>query len=158
MKRFLRHGALALSLAIPFAMTGVPSVSAAEQVAAAAAVHKLAIHVDDNDPGRMNMALNNAQNARNHYAAKGEDILIEIVTYGPGLAMLRKDTSPVADRISVMALEDPTMVFTACGNTHAAMSKKAGSPVELISEATLAPSGVVRLMELQQEGYAYLRP
>jgi intracellular sulfur oxidation DsrE/DsrF family protein len=154
MNRILRRGVLAVGLAVPLVLAGVsPGVAAP-----VADAHKLAIHVDEDDPARITMALNNAQNARSYYASKGEEILIEIVAYGPGLAMLRKDTSPVADRISVMALEDPNMVFTACGNTHEAMSKKAGKPVELLAEATLTPSGVVRLMELQQQGYAYLRP
>lgn len=154
MKRFLWAGAVALSLAL-----AVPA--AAEQIAAApaaVAMHKLAIHVDEDDPARMNMALNNAQNARAYYEGKGETIAIEIVAYGPGLTMLRKDTSPVADRISVMALENPGLTFSACGNTLAGMTKKAGHPIELVSEANVTPSGVVRLMELQQDGYSYLRP
>lgn len=154
MKRFLWAGAVALSLAL-----AVPA--AAEQIAAAPAaqaMHKLAIHVDEDDPARMNMALNNAQNARAYYEGKGETIAIEIVAYGPGLTMLRKDTSPVADRISVMALENPNLTFSACGNTLAGMTKKAGHPIELVSEANVTPSGVVRLMELQQDGYSYLRP
>jgi intracellular sulfur oxidation DsrE/DsrF family protein len=38
------------------------------------------------------------------------------------------------------------------------MSEKAGKKVELISEAEMVPSGVVRLITLQEEGYSYLRP
>ena len=38
------------------------------------------------------------------------------------------------------------------------MIKKAGKDVPLMSEATMVPSGVVRLMELQADGYAYVRP
>lgn len=160
MKRFLWAGAVALGLVLPVGL--VPPAGATDQTAAtpapAAVRHKLAIHVDEDDPARMSMALNNAQNARAYYEGKGETIAIEIVAYGPGLAMLRKDTSPVADRIAVMALENPDLTFSACGNTLAGMTRKAGHPIELLSEAQVTPSGVVRLMELQQEGYAYLRP
>ncbi|MCC2110691.1 MAG: DsrE family protein, partial [Hyphomicrobiales bacterium] len=83
---------------------------------------------------------------------------IEIVAYGPGLNMLRADASPVKDRISVMSLENPDLTFAACGNTHRKMSEKAGKDIELVSEAKMVPSGVVRLIELQEAGYAYLRP
>ena len=38
------------------------------------------------------------------------------------------------------------------------MKKKSQKDVPLLSEATVVPSGAVRLMELQAEGYAYLRP
>lgn len=121
-------------------------------------VHKVAIHVDDNDPKRMNMALNNVKNVRKYYDSVGEKVLIEVVAYGPGLHMLRSDTSPVADRISTMSLEIEDLTFSACGNTHAAMSKKAGEKIKLLDEATMVPSGVVQLIALQEKGYAYVRP
>jgi intracellular sulfur oxidation DsrE/DsrF family protein len=57
-----------------------------------------------------------------------------------------------------MSLEDPEITFSACANTHAALNKKEGREVPLIEEAREVPSGVVRLMELQEEGYAYVRP
>ena len=97
----------------------------------------------------MNLALNHAKNIAEHYKRKGETALIEIVTYGPGLHMLRADTSPVKDRIGPMALENPDLKFIACGNTQANQSKAEGKEVPLIGEATVMPSGAVRLMELQ---------
>jgi len=125
--------------------------------ALAADPHKLAIHVDENDPAVMNMALNNAQNVKALYAAKGEEVAIEIVAYGPGLNMYVAG-SPVKDRISVMSMENPDIHFSACGNTLDAMTKQAGHEIALLSEAQIVPSGVVRLMELQTDGYAYVRP
>ncbi|MBW3098448.1 DsrE family protein [Pseudohoeflea coraliihabitans] len=124
---------------------------------AAESAHKLAIHVDESDPAIMNMALNNAANVRAYYDEKGEDVTIEIVAYGPGLKMYTAD-SPVADRISAMSLEDENLSFSACGNTLAGMEKKKGGKVALLDEATIVPSGVVRLMELQEDGYSYVRP
>jgi intracellular sulfur oxidation DsrE/DsrF family protein len=121
-------------------------------------VHKLAIQVDQNDPAVMNLALNNAQNVKSYYEGKGEKVKIEIVAFGPGLNMYVEDVSPVKDRISAMALESPEITFSACQNTLHGMEKKAGKKVPLVSEATMVPSGVVRLMELQGEGYAYVRP
>ena len=61
--------------------------------------HRLLIQVDQNDPAVMNLALNNATNVIEYYRAKGQDVNVDIVTYGPGLHMLRADTSPVQDRI-----------------------------------------------------------
>jgi hypothetical protein len=61
--------------------------------------HRVAIQVDQNDPAVMNLALNNATNVIEYYRAKGEDVDVDVVTYGPGLHMLRADTSPVLDRI-----------------------------------------------------------
>ena len=120
--------------------------------------HKVAIHVDENDPAVMNMALNNVQNLSSYYAEQGDEVTVELVAYGPGLTMFIEDKSPVADRISAMALEMDNLSFAACENTHRAMSAKAGAEIPLISEATMVPSGVVRLIELQEDGYAYIRP
>ena len=126
--------------------------------AAATATNKVAIQVNQNDKAVMDLALNNAKNVIDYYKEKGETVAVEIVTYGPGLHMLRADTSPVKERIAPMSLENPNLAFIACGNTQANQSKAEGKPVALISEATVMPSGVVRLMELQKQGYAYIRP
>ena len=121
--------------------------------------HKVAIHVDENDPKVMNMALNNVQNVVKYYESQGDTVIVELVAYGPGLNMLVEGKSPVADRISAMslALED-NLTFAACGNTHRSMSEKAGKEVPLLEEANIVPSGVVRLIELQENGFAYVRP
>ena len=126
--------------------------------AAATATNKVAIQVNQNDKAVMDLALNNAKNVIDYYKEKGETVAVEIVTYGPGLHMLRADTSPVKERIAPMSLENPNLAFIACGNTQANQAKAEGKPVTLISEATVMPSGVVRLMELQGLGYAYIRP
>jgi len=135
-----------------------PRAAQTKMKKAAPAVHKVAIQVDQNDKGVMDLALNNARNIIDYYKDKGEPVAIEIVTYGPGLHMLRTDTSPVKDRIAPMALENPNIKFIACGNTQANQSKAEGKPISLISEAKVMPSGVVRLIELQKQGYAYIRP
>lgn len=135
------------------ALAALPTVAWAE-----GQTHKVAIHVDDNDPRVMNMALNNAANVASYYESQGDDVVIELVAYGPGLHMLVDGKSPVADRIAAMSLELDHLKFSACGNTYRKMSEKAGADVVLLDEAELVPSGVVRLIQLQQEGYAYIRP
>jgi intracellular sulfur oxidation DsrE/DsrF family protein len=122
--------------------------------------HRLLIQVDQNDPAVMNLALNNAANVIEYYRATGEDVELDIVTYGPGLNMLRVDTSPVKDRIK--SLKDtafPSKIqFSACNNTKEGMEKKEGHPIDVLSDAILVPSGVVRLMEQQEKGWSYVRP
>jgi intracellular sulfur oxidation DsrE/DsrF family protein len=106
----------------------------------------------------MNLVLNNATNIVSHYQSQGQEVEVQIVTYGPGLHMLRADTSPVADRISQMALEYSNVTFHACNNTLQGMQRQAGTEVALLSEAQIVPSGAVHLIELQGQGWAYLRP
>ncbi len=120
--------------------------------------HYVAIHVDENDPQVMNMALNNAQNVTNYYESKGEKVVIELVAYGPGLNMLVAGKSPVADRIAAMSLQFDNLSFAACGNTMRKMAERTGQEVVLLDEVYQVTSGVVRLIELQEQGYAYIRP
>lgn len=136
-----------------FVQQGVDPARAAVGQAA-----KIVLHVNQNDAAVMNLALNNAQNVASHYKAAKQPVSIEIVTYGPGLHMLRSDTSPIKPRLASFALEQPEVRFSACENTQNNMSKAEGKPVPIVSDAKVVPSGVVRLIELQQQGFAYVKP
>ena len=151
MRRFIQGLEIAAFAALSFAQAGF---------AADGKVHRIAIQVDQNDPAIMNLALNNVTNIIEYYRNKGEDVDVDLVTYGPGLNMLREDTSPVKDRIK--HLKDfafPGKIqFSACNNTKQGMEKKEGHAISILPEATIVPSGVVRLMELQEQGWSYVRP
>jgi intracellular sulfur oxidation DsrE/DsrF family protein len=135
-------------------------LSAAVGTAEEAKSHRVAIQVDQNDPDVMNLALNNAQNVIEYFNARGEDIAVEIVTYGPGLHMLRADTSPVRDRIKWMVEQmfPAKIAFAACNITKQGMEKREGHAIAILPEATIVPSGMVRLMHLQEQGWSYIRP
>lgn len=120
--------------------------------------HRLILQVNTNEPATMNLALNNAANVEQYYKDLGEKVEIEIVTFGPGLHMLRDDTSPVKDRIKAMAGKSPSITFKACGNTQENMHKAESKDIPLIAQASVVKSGVVRVMELQEQGWTYVRP
>src|ERR1700759_5879625 len=130
---------------------------ASSALAADGKTHRIAIQVDQNDPAIMNMVLNNATNVIEYYRGKNEDVDVEIVAYGPGMHMLRADTSPVADRIKKLK-EMGKVQFSACNNTKQNMEKTEGHAISILPEATVVPAGVVRLMELQEQGWSYVRP
>jgi len=122
--------------------------------------HRLLIQVDQNDPAVMNLALNNATNVIEYYRSKGQEVAVDVVTYGPGLHMLRADTSPVQDRIKQLKnfAFPSTIQFSACSVTREGMEEKEGHPIDIMSDAVVVPSGVIHLMELQEEGWSYIRP
>jgi intracellular sulfur oxidation DsrE/DsrF family protein len=148
------------SLLNAFAAVLMLAVTASSGFAADAKEHRVAIQVDQNDPAVMNLALNNATNIMEYYKSKDETVQIDIVAYGPGLHMLRADTSPVHDRIKqiVNASFPSNIRFSACGNTKEGMEKREGKAISIIPEAEVVPSGAVRLIELQEQGWSYLRP
>jgi intracellular sulfur oxidation DsrE/DsrF family protein len=122
--------------------------------------HRIAIQVDQNDPALMNLVLNNVSNMLDYYHSKGEQAQIEVVAFGPGLNMLREDKSPVKARLKqIEKVSFPSKVtFSACHNTMMNMEKAEGHPIPIVPEARIVPAGVVRLTQLQEEGWSYLRP
>ncbi len=120
--------------------------------------HHLILQVNTNDPTAMNLALNNAANVAQYYKDAGEKVKIEVVTFGPGLHMLRDDTSPVKARIEEMALSTPEVSFKACGNTQEKMQKTENKDIPIVRQAEVVKSGVVRVMELQEMGWTYVKP
>jgi intracellular sulfur oxidation DsrE/DsrF family protein len=120
--------------------------------------HHLILQVNSNDPAAMNLALNNATNVTQYYRELGEPVKIQVVAFGPGLHMLRDDTSPVKTRIETMALSTPEVSFKACSNTLETMRKTENKDIPVIPQAQPVKSGVVHIMELEEHGWTYIKP
>jgi len=73
-----------------------------------------------------------------------------------GWEFLKVPASLPGNPLSVVVF--PVIQFSACGNTKEGMEKKKGQPITVLSEAVVVPSGVVRLMELQEKGWSCVRP
>ncbi len=152
-----KSGNLILSL-VGFAFSFGLAIAPVSSSYAEGKEHKLVIHMDENDPKKMNLALNIVEQSKKEWARRGDTITVEVVAHGPGLHMLRDDTSPVKKRIGLITLKLDNVIFSACGNTLKKQSKKEGHAVPLIADARQVPAGVVRIMELQEIGYSYVRP
>jgi intracellular sulfur oxidation DsrE/DsrF family protein len=151
--------ALALTLSTHIGMSAQTGAPAKVSTAAnQKQPHRLAVQVNVNDPAVMNLALNNVSNIVQYYDKLGQKVEIEVVAFGPGLHMLRDDTSPVKERIQSMSETMPQLAFSACGNTRENMTRAESKDIPLISQAKVVKAGVVRLMELQEQGWSYLRP
>lgn len=150
--KLLRQTALAIFACLALALTPALAGQADD------GTKRLAIQVSDNDPATFNKALNVATNFARGMSEKGEFYEIEIVTFNAGLHLLRTDTSPVLERIESISASIPEVTFSACGNTIAGMTKKEGSAPPITEHARVVSAGVVRLMELDDEGYFVIRP
>jgi uncharacterized protein len=111
---------------------------------------KLVIQVSDAEPAKWNLALNNAKNVQEELGAK--NVEIEIVAYGPGLGMLKKDavTSGRVDEATMAGIR-----VVACENT---MRSQKLTRADMHSQSSYAPAGVVQIMQRQSQGWAYVRP
>ena len=116
----------------------------------AAGKQRVIFQVSDNDPGKWNLALNNAKNVQADLGK--ENVQIEIVAYGPGLGMLKAD-SKVGDRLAG-ALDD-SVGLIACENT---MHNTKVTRDQMYDGIAYVMAGVTHIMKRQQEGWAYIRP
>jgi uncharacterized protein len=147
-----RRGILSVLAGAAASWNLVPAAAAAPGTG-----HRVVLQVDSSDGLTMNIALNNAGNVLEHYAAQKAPVAVEIVAYGPGLQMFRTDTSPVKERLAAFHAKSPSVVLSACEATKRGMEKAEGKTIELLPGVRTVPSGVVRLMELQEQGWSYIR-
>lgn len=118
----------------------------------------IVIHVNFSDRDRLVFVLNNVDNILDYYSDKGNQVAIRVVCHGPGLVLLRTDTSPVKDRLEQMADSLDELSFYACTNTLNKITKAEGKQPEIIDQATLVPAGLPEIIELQRLGWIYLKP
>jgi intracellular sulfur oxidation DsrE/DsrF family protein len=154
MFKTLRLAALAIAMMIPAFLAGMHTASSQ----GTPKLHKLALQVSRDEPEAFNLALGNAMNAKKYYDSKGEQLQVEIVAYGPGITMFREDKSPVKDRIAEVQKAIPGIVLSMCGNAKAAAEKREGHEITPLPGVQVVPAGIVRVVQLQEEGYAYVRP
>jgi intracellular sulfur oxidation DsrE/DsrF family protein len=150
----IRAIAAIVALMVPVFFAGMH----AAQPQTPAKLHRMVIQVSRDDVEGMNLALGNAVNAKKLYDSRNEQFQVEIVAYGPGITMLRADKSPVKDRIEEVKKEVPGIVLSMCGNAKAAAERREGHEVIPLPGVGVVPAGVVRVAELQEQGWTYIRP
>ena len=150
MLRKMLLAGLAALLLVPFATAPLEAAKSGED-----GVHRLVIHLTSDDPGTMNRTLNNARNLVKHYGVG--NIEIEIIANGPGLMMFHKD-SKLRERLAGVHAYG-NVKFAICANTMKGMKwTKADLLSDAFAQEAIVPAGVVRVIELQEAGWAYSRP
>jgi hypothetical protein len=144
----LMHIVSAFALAALFTTGAIAADDSAAK--AQSPKHKLVMQMSDADPMRWNLSLNNAQNVQEQLGKGNVDI--EIVAYGPGLGMLKLD-SQASQRIDEALKRGVKLV--ACENT---MDRQKLTKADMLPNIGYAQSGVVEMMEKQEQGYSYVRP
>ena len=140
---------VAMLFALGLCFTSV-QLSAAEK---SFADTKVVLQISDNDPFKQTLVLNVANNLIKHYGPDQVDV--EIVAFGPGLRLLFAEN---ANNGRIQSLADNGVRFAACSNTVRNMSKILGEEPTLNKNAVTVSAGVVRILELEQQGYKLIKP
>ncbi|MER8571235.1 DsrE family protein [Mesorhizobium sp. M1338] len=112
---------------------------------------KVAYHLSDVE--KVNFVLGNI---KNHYDGTGGDVDIVLVVHGPALAAFKSKGISAAISGRFAGLVRQGLESHACANTMQGMDI---TLADLLAGFHAADKGgVVKLAELQGQGYAYLRP
>ena len=114
---------------------------------------KVVLQISDSDPFKQTLVLNVANNLIKHYGPDQVDI--EIVAFGPGLRLLFTEN---VNASRIQSLVDNGVRFAACNNTVRGMSKILGEEPILNNNAVKVSAGVVRIMDLNKQGYQIIKP
>jgi intracellular sulfur oxidation DsrE/DsrF family protein len=149
-RRFAIGAALSLAMSV--------EVASAWAQQSSQKTHRLLLQINSDELETMNLVLGNAMNAKKYYDSKGEALTVEVVAYGPGITMLRQDKSPVKEGIEAAKAAIPGLVLSMCNNAKTAAEKREGHAITPLSGVTVVPAGIVRVMELQEQGWTYVKP
>ncbi len=154
MTRIRTTARLAIGLSAVGLLALLAGAARADHVPDGRKVHKLVFQVNIEDPMIWNLTLNNINNLITELGRENVDI--KLVTYGPGINMFRKGKSNIIERLDSLKKSNPKALdYTVCSNTMRAMKVEKSEIVEFVHD--LYP-GVVRVMELQEKGYVYIKP
>lgn len=118
---------------------------------------KIVLHLNKGGADNMRDVLDEAENVLKFYRDQNQAALVEIITNGDGLGLLRADKSPYAQRIARMQKQYDNLVFAACQNTIDRLKREQGIQAQLLPEAIVIDSGVAQIILLQQQGWAYIQ-
>lgn len=121
-------------------------------------VHRIVFQIDSDSDVPMKHAISNALNLIKYYQRKDKAVKIDFVTYGPGITMFRADKSPVRGILDYIHNRVPQISFFACGNTKSIIERREGHPLSFIAGTQIVPSGIVKIVSLEEAGWAYVRP
>jgi intracellular sulfur oxidation DsrE/DsrF family protein len=117
------------------------------------AEHKIALQLSDNDPKRQALVISVAYNLLKFYDP--DKVAIEVVTFGPGIDLLRADNG---NRKLVESLIAQGVRFDVCLNTVDTVERETGKRPEIIPAATAVQVGVGQILLLTENGYTLVRP
>jgi uncharacterized protein len=117
------------------------------------AEHRVVLQLSDNDAKKQGLVISVAYNLLKLYDP--DKVAIEVVTFGPGVDLLRPENT---NRKRVESLLAQGVRFDVCLNTVDTIERETGKRPEFIPGATPVQVGVGQILSLTENGYTLVRP
>jgi uncharacterized protein len=117
------------------------------------AEHRIVLQLSDNDANKQALVISVAYNLLKAYDP--DKVAIEVVTFGPGIDLLRPEN---ANRKRVESLVAQGVRFDVCLNTVDTIERETGKRPDIIPAAIPVQVGVGQILSLTENGYTLVRP
>ncbi len=117
------------------------------------AEHRVVLQLSDSDAKKEGLVISVAYNLIKAYDP--DRIAVEVVTFGPGIDLLRTDN---ANRARVESLIAQGVKFDVCVNTLDTLERETGKRPEIIAGAIPVQVGVGHILSLAENGFTLVRP
>jgi intracellular sulfur oxidation DsrE/DsrF family protein len=117
------------------------------------AEHRIVLQLSDNDANKQALVISVAYNLLKAYDP--DKVAIEVVTFGPGIDLLRPEN---ANRKRVESLVAQGVRFDVCLNTVDNIERETGKRPDIIPQAIPVQVGVGQILSLTENGYTLVRP
>jgi intracellular sulfur oxidation DsrE/DsrF family protein len=115
-------------------------------------IYRAVFHIDMDDPKVFALGLANVGNLLRAIPEHHYDLVV--LFNGPAVTLLQTDQC-APYREEIWQLQQNRVSFKVCRN---ALNRFNLAPEDLVEGCELVPAGVVALIDLQQDGYAYIKP
>src|SRR5436853_1840693 len=145
----VRPIAAALMIALPSLVSAQPAPLPDKPFAE----HRLALQLSDNDAKKEGLIISIANNLLKAYDP--DKIAIEVVTFGPGIDLLRPE-NPNRQRVESLIAQG--VKFDVCLNTVDSIERETGKRRAIIPLAIPLQVGVAQILALTENGFTLVRP
>jgi intracellular sulfur oxidation DsrE/DsrF family protein len=156
MKKITAHArlkAVSLASALLLALSSAALAQPAPLPDKPFAEHRLALQLSDNDPKKEGLVISIANNLLKAYDP--DKIAIEVVTFGPGVDLLRPE-NPNRQRVESLIAQG--VKFDVCLNTVDSIERETGKRPDIIPLAIPVQVGVAQILSLTENGFTLVRP
>jgi uncharacterized protein len=156
MMHFARHRQSIVGGVIAVVMLAIPRVVWAQPAPLPDkpfAEHRIALQLSDGDANKQALVISVAYNLLRAYDP--DKVAIEVVTFGPGIDLLRPDNT---NRKRVESLVAQGVRFDVCLNTVDTVERETGKRPDIIPAAIPVQVGVGQILSLTENGYTLVRP
>lgn len=114
--------------------------------------YRAVFHVDQKEEPVFSLAINNVINLLNAIPEQEHELIV--LLNGPAVGLMTREAAvPFGERIQGLVAQG--VRFQVCDN---ALKRFEVSRESLIPECQIIPAGIVGLIDLQNQGFAYIKP